>query len=220
MEEILPGFCAGAVSTILCNPLDVLRVNYQLGIKEKINFFIFYKGLGYGLLTIPTFWVIYFPTYNKNKEYMYSPIASYVSCCLSSTITCPLWLFRQKTQTNKTIEWNKPIHTYYKGLLATYMINLNFVVQIPVYEFLKTKYENNTSNIFLITSFSKTLSTSIFYPLDTIRAKVRNGEQIKNLNIKNLYKGISIYLIRSIPYHCSVFCTYEYIKKNIKSFKD
>ena len=213
MEEILPAFSAGIVSTIICNPLDVLRVNYQLGIKQKLNSSIFYKGLGYGLLTIPTFWVIYFPTYNKTKEYMYIPIASYISCCLSSTVTAPLWLFRQYKHTNKPIIFNKPIIDYYKGLLTTYMINLNFIVQIPVYEFLKTKYENNTLNIFLITSFSKTWSATIFYPLDTIRAKIRNGENFRNLSIRNFYKGISIYLIRSVPYHCTVFCTYEYIKK-------
>jgi hypothetical protein len=215
MEEILPAFTAGIVSTIICNPLDVVRVNYQLGIKQKINFSIFYKGLSYGLLTIPTFWVIYFPTYKKSKEYIYSPFASYISCCLSSSITAPLWLFRQNKQTGKPVIFNKPIHEYYKGLLATFMINLNFIVQIPTYEFLKTKFENNTLNIFLITSFSKTLSTTIFYPLDTIRAKIRNGEKLKNLTITNLYKGIYIYLFRSIPYHCSIFCTYEYIK-NIK----
>ncbi len=219
MEEILPAFCSGVVSTVICNPLDVLRVNYQLGIKQKLNLSIFYKGLGYGFLTIPTFWSVYFPVYNKTKQYTYTPIASYISCCLSSFITAPLWLFRQKNQTDKPIILNKPIHEYYKGLLTTFMINLNFIVQIPVYEFLKNKVENNTYNIFLITSFSKTLSATIFYPLDTIRAKIRNGEKLKKLSITNLYKGISIYLLRSIPYHCSVFCTYEYINRNLNNLK-
>ena len=30
MEEVMPALTAGLVSTILCNPLDTLRINYQL----------------------------------------------------------------------------------------------------------------------------------------------------------------------------------------------
>ena len=37
MEEILPALGAGITSTILCNPLDVIRINYQLKNKIIIN---------------------------------------------------------------------------------------------------------------------------------------------------------------------------------------
>ena len=36
MNEILPALGAGIISTIVCNPLDTIRINYQL--KNSINF--------------------------------------------------------------------------------------------------------------------------------------------------------------------------------------
>ena len=59
MEEILPALGAGIVSTIICNPLDVIRINYQLKKKVKLDYSLLTKGLSYGLITIPSFWIIY-----------------------------------------------------------------------------------------------------------------------------------------------------------------
>ena len=212
MNEILPALCSGALSVIVCNPLDVIKINYQLNKRADINFISLYKGLGYGLLTIPTFWSIYFPTYKETKKILPISISAYISSCLASIITNPLWVLRQNSQTGVINHWNKPINTYFKGVYLTFLINLNFTVQIPVYEFLKNRINNNTTNIFLISAFSKTLSSLIFYPLDTLRVKIRNGSNFKNLPFRFYYKGISVYLLRSIPYHGTIFCSYEYIK--------
>ena len=86
---------------------------------------------------------------------------------------------------------------------------------MPLYEYLKNKIENNTFNIFLITGFSKTIATSVFYPFDTVRAKIRNGESLNGMTLRGYYRGVSIYLLRSVPYHASVFCTYEFIKNRM-----
>ena len=61
MEEFIAAGTAGIISTIICNPLDTLRINYQL--KNSINFKLeyLYKGISYGIIAIPTFWTIYFP---------------------------------------------------------------------------------------------------------------------------------------------------------------
>ena len=214
MEEVLPALGAGIVSTFICNPLDTIRVNYQLN--KPINYTVsnLYRGLNYGIIAVPSFWAIYFPTYKKFKETeVPKPIAAYISCCTASTFSTPFWVLRQRAQTNKEIK-NMTISKCYRGLIPTYIVNLNFTVQIPVYEYLKDKTENNTFNTFLNTSISKTVATCIFYPIDTIRAKIRNGDSFK-LNPIEYYRGMGIYLIRSIPYHVSVFCTFEYIKKFI-----
>ena len=68
---------AGSVATIVCNPIDMIRINIQLKSISSWDFirFIyqtkgilgFYKGLNIGILTIPCFWSIYFPTYEKLK---------------------------------------------------------------------------------------------------------------------------------------------------------
>ena len=213
MEEIYPAAISGIISTIVCNPLDTIRVNYQLKNKIIINSEIFYKGITYGLIAIPSFWSIYFPVYKKIKSYTNNSTAAYVSCCIASTFTTPFFVLRQKAQTGKSHDFkNTKFSSYYKGLIATYLINLNFTVQIPVYEYIKTKIDNTNTNIFLATAFSKTIATCIFYPLDTIRVAIRNGDSFKNMVF---YRGVSIYLLRSIPYHTSIFCTYEFIKKRM-----
>lgn len=211
MEEVVPALGAGIVSTFICNPLDTIRINYQLNNKISYDVKNLYKGLKYGIIAVPCFWAIYFPMYKKMKDSEVSkPIAAYISCCTASTITTPFWVLRQLEQTGKktTISF----YNLYKGLIPTYIINLNFTVQVPLYEYLKDKTDNSTFNTFLNTSISKTVSAMIFYPMDSIRVKLRNSESIKKIKFTDFYRGISIYLIRSIPYHVSVFCTFEFIK--------
>lgn len=214
MEEIVPALGAGIVSTFICNPLDTIRINYQLNKPINYTLFSLYRGLSYGIIAVPSFWAIYFPTYKKFKETdIPKPISAYIACCIASTFTTPFWVLRQRLQTGKEIK-DMNILKSYRGLIPTYIINLNFTIQIPVYEYLKDKMENNTFNTFLNTAFSKTIATCVFYPIDTIRAKIRNGDSFK-LKPAEYYRGMGIYLIRSIPYHTTVFCTFEFIKKII-----
>tara|TARA_B100000085_G_scaffold230236_1_gene216702 strand:+ start:695 stop:1354 length:660 start_codon:yes stop_codon:yes gene_type:complete len=211
MEEIFPALGAGVVSTIICNPLDTIRVNYQLNNKIQYNLKFLYRGISYGIIAIPSFWAIYFPVYKKLKDSELSkPISAYIACCMSSTFTTPFWVLRQKLQTGKKIN-NANILNLYRGIIPTYIINLNFTVQMPLYEYLKDKTNNSTFNTFLNTSISKTVATCIFYPIDTIRVKIRNNDSFI-LKPAEYYRGMSIYLIRSIPYHVTVFCSYEFIK--------
>ena len=185
-----------------------------------------FKGLRYGMITIPSFWGIYFPIYELTKlqktyspgDKMFNSWAAYISVCIASTVTTPLWVLRQKAQTGKLLEVPKMTFSQlYSGLIPTYFINLNFMVQIPMYEYLKNKTDNTTYNTFVNTAISKTVATSIFYPLDTIRVLIRNGgrdESLRGLprSYYQLYRGFNLYLMRSIPYHCSVFCTFEFVK--------
>lgn len=212
MEEVIPALGAGVISTIICNPLDTIRVNYQLNNSIQFKVKYLYRGISYGIIAIPSFWTIYFPLYKKIKEINCpKPVASYISCCAASTFTTPFWVLRQRLQTDKTTE-NMNFYKYYRGLLPTYIINLSFTIQIPLYEYLKDRSNNSTFNTFLNTSISKTVSACVFYPIDTIRAKLRNADSIKNMRFLDYYKGISMYLLRSIPYHATVFCSFEFIK--------
>ena len=93
---------AGIDSTFICNPLEVIRINYQLKTKLSYSIGSLYKGLNYGIIAVPSFWAIYFPTYKKLKETdIPKPISAYISCCTASTFTTPLWLLRQRVQTNR-----------------------------------------------------------------------------------------------------------------------
>jgi hypothetical protein len=226
MNEIVPAVCAGIVSTFICNPLDILRLRYQL---KSTNKFKPMSGIGMGLLTVPTFWGIYFPLYSNLYDIVPIPIAAYSACSIASIITAPLWYLRQKAQIGEPHSFKStPIYKYYSGVLPTLFINLNFMIQIPMYEYLKSKLINkDTINIFLISSTSKVLSSVITYPLDTLRAMKRQSpnntylELLKSRNFYGFYRGLPVYLFRSVPYHTSLFCTYEYLtdsfhkKKNI-----
>lgn len=213
MEEVIPALGAGIVATFICNPLDNIRINYQLNNKFNYNLKNLYKGLNYGIIAVPSFWAIYFPLHKTLKEKdVPKSISAYIACCTASTFTTPFWVLRQLEQTGKNT--NVPMHNLYRGLIPTYLINLNFAIQMPMYEYLNDRTEVSTFNTFLNTSISKTLATCIFYPIDTIRVKIRNGDTII-LRSLEYYRGIGIYLIRSIPYHAAVFCTFEKLKNLI-----
>jgi hypothetical protein len=233
MNDFYAGLLSGLFSNIICNPFDVIRTNKQLNNKIYYNISFLTRGLKSGIITIPTFWSIYFETYKNLKEYNktnYKFLNGYLSSNIASTITCPLWFIRQKNQISdkfNVIDFyiKNGIKPFYNALFNTYLINSSFIIQIPVYEKLKIdktiskKIKNDTIRIFLITSFSKIIASCVFYPFDTIRTLKRNNFNDSYLNIikklnKNpikYYNGLYIYLIRSIPYHTSVFCSYEYL---------
>lgn len=226
------GLYSGIISTIICNPFDVIRTNKQLSNKINYNLNFLYRGIKTSLITIPTFWSIYFGTYNILKNEHFSFLNGYFASNIASTITCPLWFIRQKNQVNLNFNIfefykNNGIKVFYNSLFTTYLINLSFIVQMPTYEYLKKKeqldilFNNNNLKIFFITAFSKTIASIIFYPIDTIRTHRRNynnmyiSDIIKNLNNKPIsyYNGLTIYLMRSIPYHCITFCSFEFFNK-------
>jgi solute carrier family 25 folate transporter 32 len=228
---------AGSLATIVCNPFDIIRINIQTKnissidtikyIYNKRGILGFYKGIGIGILTIPTFWSIYFPCYENMKSIYSHSVSAYFSCCFASTITSPLWYIRQKyhTFTNfHTIEEikNLRLQQFYSGLLSTYIINSNFIFQIPIYEHIKSResFTNNPFNIFLATSFSKICASFVTFPLEDCRVLSRQYPKLSSLEIitklhieRNYYKGLINYLVRSIPYHGVIFCTYEYLRQ-------
>lgn len=232
-EEIISGILSGIVGTLVCNPLDIIRLNIQtnnfkttkestLFIYKKNGILSFYRGISVGIITIPSFWAIYFPCYNyfKNKD-LNTSLSAYLACNTASTFTSPLWYIRQKIQTFSKIDSIK-LKNLYSGLLPTYLINSNFIFQIPIYENLK----NKTENILISSSVSKTIASLITYPLDTIRVFCRknpNKTIFQNIilirNNSYFYNGITNYLLRSIPYHVSIFYTYEFIKSNLRQSK-
>lgn len=243
------GLISGIVSNVVCNPFDVIRTNKQLLNKIEYSSTFLSRGLLAGFVTIPMYWSMYFESYNTLNYYntnYFKIFNGYIASNIAATITCPLWFIRQKHQTTKKFSivdfYNKKgIYPFYNALLSTYIINGSFIIQMPVYEKLKNSkylsntlidynYENKiheTLRIFIITAFSKTIASCVFYPFDTIRAIKRENDSLKiidiiyklNKNPYNYYNGLRIYLVRSIPYHCTTFCTFEFMKNKIEKLK-
>ena len=231
------GLSAGIVSNFVCNPFDVVRINKQLSHPVKWNISFLSRGLMTGFITIPTFWSIYFDTYErlkfKNTGY-FSIINGFIASNIASTITCPLFFIKLKNQTQPNfgiISFYKQngIKPFYTGLNQTLIINGSFIIQMPLYEKFKENHKlkqlinNDTLRIFIVSAVSKIIASCVFYPMDTIRAIQRGNHKLTTLNIiSNLnknplkyYSGMFVYLMRSIPYYSSTFCTFEYTKSTI-----
>jgi hypothetical protein len=191
-----------------------------------------------------SFYFYFYNKLNDINKTQISFMNGYIASNISSTITCPLWFIKQKNQSQNHIQNNKKsivmfdfinyykkygIRPFYKGLTSTYIINASFLIQMPIYENLKKSGElnklinNDTLKIFIITAYAKIIASCVFYPIDTIRTIKRDStlnyfEIIKKLNKNPIkyYSGLKIYLIRSIPYHTTTFCTFEYFKKLLK----
>ena len=228
---------AGSLATVTCNPFDIIRINIQTRnissinvinyIYKKNGLLGFYSGISIGIVTIPTFWAIYFPSYEMMKNNYNTSISAYLSCCLASTVTSPLWYIRQKRQTFTNFNTineikNLKFKQFYSGLFSTYIINSNFMVQFPIYEQIKShdSFINNPFNIFLATSFSKICASIVTFPVENCRVLSRQNpawsirEIVTKLHTnKSYYNGLTNYLIRSIPYHAIIFCTYEYLRQ-------
>lgn len=228
---------AGSLATLVCNPFDIMRINILTKnistisairyIYDNNGIFGFYRGSLIGLLTIPTFWSIYFPCYENMKNTYSTSVSAYFSCCFASTVTSPLWYIRQKHQTFTDFNTlneikNLRFQQFYSGLLSTYIINSNFIIQIPIYEKIKSSksFVSNPINVFLATSFSKICASIVTFPLENCRILSREyptlsaKEIVRRLYMSNnYYKGLTNYLIRSIPYHGVIFSTYEYLRQ-------
>jgi len=237
MSDFKSGLIAGLVSGTICNPLDVIRINTQLNLPIRYNLCFLYRGLGSTYATVPSFWALYFHFY-KNLNYhntSYTFINGYLSANIASTVCAPLFVIRQKNQTMNHFDIRQYYKRYglsgfYKGLFITYFVNTSFVFYMPIYEFLKSKcIQKNTYaeydeyfgiKIFTISAIAKTIATLITYPLDTIRAFERKKNISKHNIISQLnktpsvyFRGMSVYLFRSLPYYTSTFYTFEMLQK-------
>lgn len=218
MNELYYGIISGTVSIIICNPLDTIRTRIQV---NKLSFNKLHSGIGIGIITVSPFWGIFFYSKKELNKYFSLPISSYFAGNIGSTICSPLYYIRQNIQVNNNFSFieiykKNGIKQFYTGIFETYLVNLSLFFQIPIYE----KLKNENYNIIFSTIISKTIGSFLTYPFDTLRTIKRTSNNnitiIDFLQKPNIwYKGISVYLLKCLPYHCSIFYTYEFLKKKI-----
>lgn len=214
--EFTKGVISSVLSSTIIYPIDVIKTNYQI---KPQNIFLLtekiiknrtlYAGLSSHLTTYPIFWGVFFYTKQINI-YDNNFINSFICGGIASFSSNPFFVLKTRQQINKenykqmisNIYKNEGIRGFYKGLNSTLINNLKLGLQFPLYDYFKEK----TESILLSGFLSKTISSTLFYPLDLIRIHQRNS--VKNISIKslikkigytNLYKGVLMYNAVSIP---------------------
>lgn len=127
ISSLVAGVGSGALSSIICAPLDLLRTRMQVwgdvvpSKKEGALFFLrsihqqegwkgYFRGLGATLATVPLFWGLYFPIYDNFKTRFgrthpdWNP--SLIHCtaaigagCIADIICNPAFVVRTRLQT-------------------------------------------------------------------------------------------------------------------------
>lgn len=181
------------------------------------------------------------------------PVAHLLSAIIAGTITNvttnPLWVIRTRLMTQHimkepllyrgsfdafcSILTTEGIRGLYKGASVSVIGVLHVAVQFPTYEWLKRCLSNpgdppSTWNIFLASTMSKVLASTITYPHEIIRTRLqiqRNAfpkysgvlDACRKIwweeGWRGFYRGLQVNVLRVIPASGVTFVTYETILK-------
>jgi hypothetical protein len=109
---------------------------------------------------------------------------------------------------------SNPIKTMYKGYSQTIIKNILLYSSIyPIYDFYKSKIPDKS----YITAPLTTLTITMYLqPIDYLKVNIMAGNKVK-LNIRDLYRGTSLHLMRSIPHFMITMMITEFIYEKLKS---
>ncbi len=198
----------------------------------------FYKGYGAFVTTYPLFWGFYFQTRDKTKlSYFENPhvnnaVSSYVSGIIGGVLTNPLLVLKTRRQAailkgketsylgmTKDIYRNEGLPGFYKGLASTFVFNVKFGLQFPLYDAIKERSESVA-----IASFgAKFVTSTMFYPFDLVRVNQRNSEKrlstldsMKHIyrlsGVRGFYNGVSLYVLLTAPNFIIMMVAYDKLK--------
>jgi len=198
----------------------------------------FYRGYGAFVTTYPLFWGFYFQTRDSSKlTYFENPhinnaISSYVSGIIGGTLTNPLLVLKTRRQAAilkgyqapyrkmvTDIYRNEGIPGFYKGLASTFVFNVKFGLQFPLYDAIKERYDNVA-----VASFgAKFVTSTLFYPFDLVRVNQRNSEvklstlqSMKHIyrqsGVRGFYNGVSLYVLLTAPNFIIMMVVYDRLK--------
>ncbi len=222
---------ASVVSITACHPADTVKSMRQRGASMAEIYAAckargvsgIYKGVMPSICTYPVFWGMYFGI--KQTEIMQSTnpmINSYVSACLGSIASNPLFVIKTRAQvanvgTMLTIRamFAEGVQSFYKGTPATMVSNLKLAVQFPLYYYAREHLDVVTSSL-----IAKSTSTIISYPLDVIRVYQRTStkpmtmcQAYAEIGWKNMYRGLGIHMfIYSWPQFALMMAILEALK--------
>ncbi|MGH0155921.1 UNVERIFIED_CONTAM: hypothetical protein FKN15_067552 [Acipenser sinensis] len=198
-----------------------------------------FRGLGPNLVGVAPSRAIYFAAYSSSKEKLngiFEPDSTQVHMVSAGiggftaiTATNPIWLIKTRLQLDA------------RGMSASYAGISETVIHFVIYESIKRKLleaksasamddeEESVRNasdfvgLMLAAATSKTCATSIAYPHEVIRTRLREegtkyrsffqtlSMVIKEEGYRALYRGLTTHLVRQIPNTAIMMSTYELV---------
>ncbi len=238
--EFVNSYIASTAAITLCQPVEVTKVNYQIGrgsIRDTLDAIYrrggisgFYRGLCPNVATFPVFWSIFFHTneYFGCKSFM----TYYASGSISSAMTNPLFVIKTRMQLHdigaraaiQQITNGPGYAGFYRGYSATLFNNLKLGIQFPLYEYGIWTGVSVTTAAF----GAKLISSSIMYPMDLIRTQQRCADAklsiidvIKKIyhtgGVGGFYRGIVVYNCVSIPQFIVMMNVLQYIRRSSRN---
>lgn len=149
------------------------------------------------------------------NDFVYGSLGGLTGILLSHPIdTIKTRIQSQKAQTIKDAVKMKK---YYSGLSAPLIgVMLEKSIVFGFYE-LSKKHNLNNFVSGLIGGF---MSTLIVTPIERIKINLQNKNELKGLNIKNIYRGFIPTIFRETPGFGIYFTTYNYLENNYNSKKN
>jgi hypothetical protein len=214
----------GIVRATISHPFEILKLKSQttnnIISNNNINnnninksfYKNLFKGLHYSVISNSLERGIQFGMYEKFKQNDNILMSSIKSSLISTSVSLPYnILLLKKVILSSTI--SVPKNILYKSAGLEYSRNLfGSTIFLSSYNYFK----EHDVPILLRAPIASFFVWGITYPLDSYKNILianNNMKEIKDITIKNLYKGIQYPIIRSIPSSIAGFYVYEYMLK-------
>lgn len=189
---------------------------------------------------------------DKMMDGMNYVLAAWCAGFSTTLVTNPIWVLKTRIMSPnvsnadisqhsilkvaKNLYENEGFASFFRGLVPSLIGVSQGAVYFSIYDTLRVNLLSGTDgsekkitaveSIF-ITFVSKIISTSLLYPIQTIKTNMQDHgmlqkglfETIKNIynqneaGLRNLYRGLGANLARSLPATCITFYTYEKLKQ-------
>ena len=219
MNEFLAGAVSGFSQTIVGHPLDTIKVRIQNGVSTKgLKPSHYYRGVAYPLVSASIINSILFGTYHNSLQYTDNKWASgFLAGLAGSPVVYAFDLYKTKRQMNYPVT----LQTFLKsrGIYACMAREcLAFTLYFAPYDYLR---EAGFSSM-VAGSVAGVNNWLFSYPIDVIR----NRQMSEGLTFKeayqrgNLWKGLSVCMVRAVIVNAVGFYVYEEAYKKLKDKKE
>lgn len=203
----------------ICTTKTVYQNNHMKSIGQAFGSIYRTQGIiGFYKASIPSITGQVFTTASKYSLYNHlkthwinnSLLCGALSGVLVSTISHTADVVKVHMQMNSTELLqkilNNPIKTLYSGYRWTF---IKAGITGPLFFPLNDYFKHKTNSVFFGSLITSVISTTLMQPLDYFKTRSMYGNQI---DTKNLFKGLSLNLMRVVPHFVIVMTTIDYLK--------